>query len=693
VGLPWKGKPKLFRLIVAPAVSICLLAAGVASAATLLSGSGSGSGSGSSGSGSTVAKTAASPVNGAGTRTSANDAAADTASTPSGTLSIDGGGTSFAIGATITFDYTASTANADNWIGVYQAGQTPAAAIGSAVWGYAPDTSGQVALSTSDLAPGTTYEAYLLYDNGYSEMSAGVTFTLNASGTIAIDGSRSVVDGLSITFDYTASAANAENWIGIYQPGQTPGDVASTVWTYTPDTSGSATFSTADLTPGTWEAYLFYDNGYSVLGSPVTFTVTAAPKVPQPVYRASLDGHGQSALDNPSGVAVDSAGNVWTVDAATSRVTEFGAGGQAIRTFGGEGSGNGQLSQPQSIAVGGGDVFVADTGNNRVEEYTAGGKFVRTIGSAGTGNGQFSGPEGVAVASDGDIYVSDTGNSRVEEFGGQGTFSQSITAGMSNPQGLAVAADGDLWVAQNGAYDTSDDSVTEYNSSGAQLETVGLGNDSNYGGMSNPADVALDADGNVYVTEPDYDLVQEFNADSLYEGEFGTPGQAAAGKAGAGEASAGTLSMPESVAIGPDGRVYVTDSANHRIAEFEPQVAPAVTVQPVSVTDYSGFPAVFHAEASGTPRPAVRWESEAPGAKTFTPIAGATQDTLVVSRTATVQSGTRYEAVFTNATGTAATSAVTLTVKPAPSSGRGLPGWPFRPAGRPSVPTRQLAQP
>jgi sugar lactone lactonase YvrE len=687
VGLPWKGKPKLFRLVVAPAVALCVLAAGGASAATLLS---------SSNSGTSAAKTASTASSAGGTAAStrtANDAAAaDSASTPSGTLSIDGGGTSFAIGTTLTFDYTASTANADNWVGIYQASQTPAAGVGSAVWGYAPDTSGQVALSTSDLTPGTTYEAWLLYDNGYSEMSSGITFTVNATGTITIDGTSSVVDGLDITFDYTASSANAENWIGIYQPGQTPGDVASTVWTYTPDASGSATFSTADLTPGTWEAYLFYDNGYGVLGTPVTFTVTAPPKVPQPVYHASLDGHGQSALDDPTGVAVDSDGDVWTVDAATDRVAEFSAGGQAIRTFGGAGSGNGQLSQPQAIAVGGGDVFVADTGNNRVEEFTTSGAFVRTIGSAGTGNGQFAGPEGVAVASDGDVYVSDTGNSRVEEFSAQGTYTASITAGMSNPQGLAVAADGDLWVAQNGAYDTSDDSVTEYNSAGTQLQTVGLGNDSNYGGMSNPADVALDADGNVYVTEPDYDLVQEFNADSLYEGEFGTPGEAA-GQPGASKANAGTLSMPESVAVGPDGQVYVADSGNHRIAEFEPQVAPAVTVQPVSVTVDSAYPAVFHAEASGTPAPTVQWESEAPGAKTFTPVAGATQDTLVVSRTATSQSGTRYEAVFTNATGTATTSAVTLTVQSAPSSGRGLPGWPFCPAGRPSVPARQLAQP
>jgi hypothetical protein len=295
----------------------------------------------------------------------------------------------------------------------------------------------------------------------------------------------------------------------------------------------------------------------------------------------------------------------------------------------------------------------------------------------------------------------------VEEFSQTGSFVKEITAGMSNPQGLAVDATGDLWVAQNGAYDTSDDSVIEYNPAGDEIVTLGGGNNSNYAGMSNPSDVALDGQGNVYVTEPDYDLVQEFNADGVYEGEFGTPGKD----------KAGTLYLPSAVATGSDGQVYVADTGNHRLAEFVPQVAPKVTVQPVPVTVYAGFPAILHAEASGTPRPSVQWESEAPGATTFSPVTGATSDTLVIPATKTAQSGTRYEAVFTNATGTATTSAVTLTVKAltapstapdhpggpgspawttwpsAPSwadvfSWPGVPAWPGHPAGRPAVPAK-----
>ena len=304
-------------------------------------------------------------------------------------------------------------------------------------------------------------------------------------------------------------------------------------------------------------------------------------------------------------------------------MVEFSAGGRVLKTFGSAGSGNGQLNDPQAIAVSGGDVYVADSGNNRVEEFTTGGQFVATIGGPGTGNGQFTDPEGVAVDSSGDVYVADTAGNRVEEFSPAGAFIKEITAGMSNPQGLAIDAAGDLWVAQNGMTDTSEDSVVEYSPAGAEILSLGGGNNSNYAGMSNPSDVALDGQGNVYVTEPDYDLVQEFNADGVYEGEFGTPGKD----------RAGTLYLPSAVAATSDGQVYVADTGDHRLAEFAPQVAPTVTVEPVPVKVYAGFPAIFHAEASGTPRPSVQWESEAPGATTFTPVTGATSGTLVIPGT------------------------------------------------------------
>ena len=89
---------------------------------------------------------------------------------------------------------------------------------------------------------------------------------------------------------------------------------------------------------------------------------------------------------------------------------------------------------------------------------------------------------------------------------------------------------------------------------------------------------------------------------------------------------------------------------------------PAVIANPTSTSVAAGQTASFSASASGSPTPTVQWEESTNGA-TWSPISGAT--TAVYSFvTAYPENGYRFEAVFTNAIGTATTSAATLTVTP-----------------------------
>jgi hypothetical protein len=85
-----------------------------------------------------------------------------------------------------------------------------------------------------------------------------------------------VTQGSYTVFGYQAAPANvaAENWIGIYSPGQTPGKVSSLTWEYTPNSAGVMTLNTNSLSPGSYEAYYLYNNGYTVLAGPIPFTVT-----------------------------------------------------------------------------------------------------------------------------------------------------------------------------------------------------------------------------------------------------------------------------------------------------------------------------------------------------------------------------------------------------------------------------------
>jgi len=171
-------------------------------------------------------------------------------------------------------------------------------------------------------------------------------------------------------------------------------------------------------------------------------------------------GTGNGQFGGRLGVAVDSEGHVWTIEAGSeplvgkTRVQEFTAEGVYVGQFGKEGAGNGQFKLPTGIAVDSkGNVWVADTGNNRVQELKPTGEFVRAFGAEGVGNGQFKEPRGVAIDPEGDVWVADTGNNRIQRFSSEGGYlSQVGTAGNNNgqfykPEGIATNASGNAVAA------------------------------------------------------------------------------------------------------------------------------------------------------------------------------------------------------------------------------------------------------
>lgn len=94
-------------------------------------------------------------------------------------------------------------------------------------------------------------------------------------------------------------------------------------------------------------------------------------------------------------------------------------------------------------------------------------------------------------------------------------------------------------------------------------------------------------------------------------------------------------------------------------------VSVAVTTNPSNTTACAGTTVTLSAAATGTPAPSVQWKQSTDGGSTYANIAGATSP--IYSFTAMAgQNGYKYEAVFTNAGGSATSSAATLTVNTSP---------------------------
>jgi DNA-binding beta-propeller fold protein YncE len=138
------------------------------------------------------------------------------------------------------------------------------------------------------------------------------------------------------------------------------------------------------------------------------------------------EGSWQGQFDDPNGVAAADNGNVYVVDTDNSRIQYFTATGSYLGKWGHGGHEKGQFQCVRGIAVSPfGIVFVTDSGHDwygrnevaRVQYFNASGSLFGLWGTPGSGEGQFSGPDGVAVSPvSGNVYVADTFNNRIQYF-------------------------------------------------------------------------------------------------------------------------------------------------------------------------------------------------------------------------------------------------------------------------------------
>ncbi len=193
----------------------------------------------------------------------------------------------------------------------------------------------------------------------------------------------------------------------------------------------------------------------------------------------SEDGPGDNARFNgPTGVAVDSSGNVYVADAGNHTIRKITSAGE-VSTLAGvarnAGSDDGigadaRLNNPTGIAVDStGNVYVAERDNQTIRKITSAGDVTTLAGTSlitGSGNGtgtdaSFNAPTGVAVDSAGNVYVADTGNHTIRKITSAGEVTTlagtagdggyvdgtGTAASFNNPMGVAVDSSGNVYVA------------------------------------------------------------------------------------------------------------------------------------------------------------------------------------------------------------------------------------------------------
>jgi trimeric autotransporter adhesin len=259
-----------------------------------------------------------------------------------------------------------------------------------------------------------------------------------------------------------------------------------------------------------------------------------------------------TSLNNPSSVAVSPSGQIYVADTANNQVVVMNANGSSQTTIG---SG---LSSPQGVAVDAqGNVYISDTGNNRVIKIDNTGTQTE-IGTESVYNGQaysFSGPQGLAVDAAGNVYVADSGNKTVVEIPANPVLAtapllQGGTQTFDYPVGVAVDDSGNVYVADSG----KSGGIIKIQAGGGDLQTpsaatsiVSFGTAT----LSSPSGVAVDAAGDLYVSDNSLNVVEEIPS--------------ATGPGHESFAIFTGLNSPSGLALDATGNLYAADSKNNRV--------------------------------------------------------------------------------------------------------------------------------
>ena len=331
-------------------------------------------------------------------------------------------------------------------------------------------------------------------------------------------------------------------------------------------------------------------------------------------------------IHEPLGVAVDGAGNFYYTDNGNNLIGKVDENGVLTDIAGTQNPGfspNGtpasaaQISGPSAILVdGAGNVYFTEQGNSTVREIVKATGLIETV--AGTGTQGYSGdggpataamlnqPEGIAFDLNGNLYISDSGNNVIRRIsavdgtintvagtgasGYAGDSGPASAALLAEPWGITFGPDGSLYIADflNNVIRKVDNAGVISTIAGTGVEGyLGDGGQGSAATLDHPASVAVDAGGNIFISDSENNVVRKINGATKIITTLA--GNAASGSTGdGGDANLITVSMNKTYGLCLDGAgdLFVSDRLGLQIREIYAAVG-RIQFKDIKVTNTS----------------------------------------------------------------------------------------------------------